>query len=186
MNVMLKNVEFWFAKLNPKRPNSKFNKENPTWELQIRTTSKEQKKEWEEKNLRVKAVIPDEEGAVPYYRVNLRKKSLKNNGEPNGPVQCVDHNLVNLNPDTVGNGSIGHVRLFQYEYGSDKDIASVLMGIQVVKHLVYTPNFDPNGGFEEEEGEVILPDDDDVPFETDSKSTPNMKPSVNNHSDDDF
>ena len=35
--AILKNCELWFAKLDPKRPNRKFNPENPTWEIQLRT-----------------------------------------------------------------------------------------------------------------------------------------------------
>jgi len=46
---IINNASIWFAKLDPKRPNNKFNKTNPTWECQIRTESKEVKKEEKKK-----------------------------------------------------------------------------------------------------------------------------------------
>ncbi len=136
--AIIRDCEIWFAKLDPKRPNAKYNKKNPTWECQIRTTSKEVKKSWEAMNLSVKAVLPDE--GAPYYRVNLRKKSIKEDGEAAGPVKVVNGGLEDIDPNTIGNGSIGNIRIFQYEYPKDdktKGIASVLMGIQITKHIVY-------------------------------------------------
>ena len=136
--AIIRDCEIWFAKLDPKRPNAKYNKKNPTWECQIRTTSKEVKKSWEAMNLSVKAVLPDE--GNPYYRVNLRKKSIKEDGEAASPVKVVNGGLEDIDPNTIGNGSIGNIRIFQYEYPKDdktKGIASVLMGIQITKHIVY-------------------------------------------------
>ena len=136
--AIIRDCEIWFAKLNPKRPNNKFNKKNPTWDCQIRTTDKAIKKQWEEMQLPVKAVVPDE--GAPYYRVNLRKKTIKESGESASPVKVVNGHLEDIDPDSIGNGSIGHIRIFQYEYTKEtggKGIASVLMGIQVTKHIVY-------------------------------------------------
>lgn len=136
--AIIRDCEIWFAKLNPKRPNNKFNKKNPTWECQIRTYDKATKKAWEELNLPVKAVVPDE--GAPYFRVNLRKKSIKEDGEPASPIKVVNGHLADIDPDSIGNGSIGNVRLFQYEYPKEsggKGTASVLMGIQITKHIVY-------------------------------------------------
>jgi len=136
--MILSDCELWFCKLDPKRPNNKFNKKNPTWECQIRTSNKETKKVWESHNLNVKAVVPDE--GQPYFRVNLRKKSIKEDGDNASPVNVIDGNMGELDPNTIGNGSIGNVRVFQYEYpkeGGGKGVASVLMGVQVTRHIVY-------------------------------------------------
>lgn len=151
---IIKGAELYFSKLNPKRPNSKFNKKNPTWEVQIRTEDKAKKKEWEDLGLAVKAVIPDD--GLPYYRVNLRKKSIKEDGENSSPVSVVDGKLNPVDPDSIGNGSIGNIRIFQYEYTNEgkKGIASVLMAVQLIKHLVYTaPARDDD--FEETETETV-------------------------------
>lgn len=138
--AIIKNAELWFAKLDPKRPSAKFNKKNPTWELQIRTQDKAVKKAWEELGLAVKAVVPDE--GAPYFRVNLRKKSIKEDGDAASPIKVVNGHLEDVDPNSIGNGSVGNVRIFQYEYpkeGGGKGIASVLMGVQVTKHVVYKP-----------------------------------------------
>jgi hypothetical protein len=152
---IVKDCELWFCKLDPKRPSAKFNKQNPTWEAQIRTTDKAVKKLWEEIGLPVKAVVPDE--GAPYFRVNLRKKSIKEDGEKASPITVIDGKLREIDPNSIGNGSIGNVRIFQYEYprkDGGKGIASVLMGIQVTKHIVYKPK--PRGDeFDEAETEVI-------------------------------
>lgn len=153
--AILKSCEIFFVKLNPKRPNSRFNKKNPTWELQIRTESKEKKKEWEALGLSVKAVIPDDD-SKPYYRVNLRKKTIKADGEKASPVKVVNGALEEIDPDTIGNGSVAHIRIYQYEYPDEnggKGIASVLMGVQVVKHIRYVPKH--NDDFEMTETETV-------------------------------
>lgn len=167
--ALVKNVELWFAKLDPSKPSKKFNKTNPTWELQIRTKSKDVKKEWEALGLKVKAVIPDE--GEPFYRVNLRKKSIKGDGEPSSAPSVVGGKLEPINPNSIGNGSIGNVRIYQYEYNDaakGKSLASVLMGVQITKHIVYeaAPRDDD---FEEEDMEVVEPEhkemtDDDIPY----------------------
>lgn len=138
--TIVNNCELWFVKADPHRPSSKFNRENPTWEAQIRTSSKAVKKQWEEAGLSVKAIVPDE--GEPYFRVNLRKKSIKADGDNASPVSVVNGKLEPIDPNSIGNGSLGNVRIFQYEYektGGGKGLANVLMGIQVTRHIVYTP-----------------------------------------------
>jgi hypothetical protein len=135
---IIKDCELWFCKLDPKRPNNKFNKENPTWECQIRTTDKAIKKIWEELQLPVKAIVPDE--GSPYFRVNLRKKSIKEDKESASPIKVINGKLEEIDPNSIGNGSVGNIRIFQYEYprkDGGKGLASVIMGIQITKHIVY-------------------------------------------------
>ena len=137
---ILKACEIHYPKLNPKRPNARYNKKNPTWEVQLRTTSVTVKKHWEAMHLKPKAVLNEEAGTVDYYRVNLRRKSIKADGEPSDPVKVVNGALEPIDPDTIGNGSIGNIRIFQYEYKNDdgEGVATVLMAIQLTKHVVYT------------------------------------------------
>lgn len=137
--TILKDCEIWFAKLDPKRPSAKFNKLNPTWEMQIRTTDKVQRKEWEALSLSVKAVVPDD--GIPYWRANLKKKSIRSKeAGPAEPVTVVNAAREPLDPNSIGNGSIGNLRLFQYDYPKEdgsKGIASILMAVQLTKHIVY-------------------------------------------------
>ena len=186
--AIIKDCEIWFAKLDPKRPNNKFNKKNPTWECQIRTTDKAVKKQWEELQLPVKAVLPDE--GTPYYRVNLRKKSIKEDGEAASPIKVVNGHLEDVDPNSIGNGSIGHIRIFQYEYpkeGGGKGTACVLMGIQITKHIVYKakPRDDEFGMTETET--IDMQDDNEGGEVTSVASTPSApSPAVNAKPDEAF
>ena len=155
---VIKAVEIWYPKLDPERPNARYNKKNPTWELQLRTIDKVVKKMWEDElNLNVKAIIPDE--GASYFRVNLKKRTIKADGTNAAPVDVVNGAKEQVDPKSIGNGSIANVRIYQYEYPKEdgtKGIASILMGVQLIKHIVYVPKpFDDD--FEEEETEVITP-----------------------------
>ena len=146
--AMLKNCEIHFLRANPKRPNSRYDKANPSWEVQLRTTNVAQKKEWELAGLRVKLVTypaDHEQEGLPMltedgqrqWRTRLRKHSITKAGEPASPIEVVDGALAPLDPDTVANGSIGNIRIFQYNYVKDgkPSVANVFMGIQITKHI---------------------------------------------------
>jgi len=141
--AILENCEVWHPKLDPKNPNDRYNKTNPTWEIQIRTNDKAQVEDWRSKNIPVKPHRETEDGPVLYYRANLRKKSIKADGEDSSFVEVKDGDLKNVDPTSIGNGSIANIRVFQYEYKDAKTgkvgIANVLMGVQLTKHLVYVP-----------------------------------------------
>jgi len=176
--MILHNCEVWFCKLDPKRPNSKFNKKNPTWECQIRTTDKTTKKKWEEAGLSVKAVVPDE--GEPYFRVNLRKKSIKEDGGKASPVRVIDGKMNDLDPNIIGNGSLANIRIFQYDYNIEgkKGTACVLMGVQITKHKLYTPK-PRDDDFEETDMETIAEDDtDDVGAEQATTAADDFTPAA--------
>jgi len=136
--AILKNVELFFAKLDESKPNARFDANNPTWEVQIRTRDKKQAKEWKDLNVNVKT--DDDDNGV-FYKATLKKKTKKANGEPQNPVNLVGGDLSPIDPNTLGNGSIGNVRIYQYNYevGGRKGIASMLMAVQVTTLKEYTP-----------------------------------------------
>jgi hypothetical protein len=143
--VIFNNVELYFSKLDPANPNSRFDKENPTWEVQIRTKDKAVAKEWKSQNLRV---TPDENDDGVFYRANLKKKSKKRDGSDMAPVNVVAGDLSPVDPATIGNGSVANLSVFQYDYNMNgKDgVASMLMGVQITTLNEYKPR--PNqGGF---------------------------------------
>ena len=169
--ALLKNCELHYIKCDPKRPNASFNKKNPTWEAQIRTTDLEQKKEWDALGLKPKLLVGKEgeenEGepiltadGKKQWRVNLKKKSVTQSGDAASPVKIVNGSLEDIDPNSVGNGSIGHVRIYQYEFDQEgkkeKGIASVLMAIQLKRHVVYIPKV-RDDEFEMEDTETINP-----------------------------
>ena len=66
--------------------------------------------------------------------------SIKEDKSEASPVKVLNGALEEIDPTSIGNGSIGNVRLFQYEYpkaSGGKGTASVLMGVQVTKHIIY-------------------------------------------------
>jgi len=167
--AILKNVELFYPRLDPKKPNAKFNKEQPTWEVQIRTRDKKVKAEWAALNLKPKTV-EDNDGKV-FYSVTLRKKSKKKDGEVNQPVKVIDGGLNDLNPMSIGNGSIGNVRIFQYEYGDEGKIASMLMAVQITKLNEYIPKASDDD-FEMTETEIVRVADADGGGDDDGDDSP--------------
>lgn len=157
--AILENCEVHFLRANPKFPNAKYDKENPTWEVQLRTTDVAQMKQWDELGIPVKAIIPKENPTKPYWRAMLKKHITKKDGTAASPVEVINGKREAVDPDSVGNGSVGNVRIFQYPYpkkGGGQGVASVFMGLQLTKHMVYKrPPRD--SGFGETETETIDP-----------------------------
>jgi len=151
--AILKNVEMYFAKLDPAKPNARFDQNNPTWELQGRTRSKKQAKEWQNMNIRV---IPDEDEQGMFYKANFKKKSKKRDGTDQNPVTVVNGSLEPVDTSIIGNGSIGNVRVYQYDYnvGGKEGVATMLMAVQITKLLEYTPK-PREDDFEMTETEVV-------------------------------
>ena len=184
--ALLKDVEVHYVKCDPARPSPKFDKANPRWEIQCRTTNPEQKDAWVELGLKPRLLVgkpgTDNEGVAilteegkRQWRLNLSKKSITRDGKEATPVEVINGARTPIDPNTIGNGSICNIRVWQYEYTAadgTKKFASVLMGIQVKRHLVYNrPVRDDE--FEDEDTETIMPEGDDSDFsEPDPQPTP--------------
>lgn len=162
--AILKNEEVWFAKLNPARPDkNKLNPDKPNWNLQCRTTDKDHRKKWKDMGFSPRVVREDpadEESKILYYSINLRKNAIKQEaGESTkaSPVSVVNGKNQEIDPTTIGNGSICNIRLYErdYEVGGIKKKGFTLMAVQVVKHVVYVSS--PMEDFDECETETVLP-----------------------------
>lgn len=134
--AILEGCGLWYVRCSPKHPNKKFNPENPTWEVQVRTSDKEKKKIWEANGIRVKAVVPDD--GAPYWQANIKRKQFKKIGEENTAPPVVDGSLTPISdPNTIANGSIGNVQIYEFKYLKDGEQKSsiTLMQIQVTTWL---------------------------------------------------
>jgi len=177
--AILKNVELWWAKIDPKAPVKNQDADKPDyWDVQVRTTDKAYATAMIKENIKfkplkrivkddngnamenelgekVREVVKDENGK-PYFFVNLRKKVTKVDGSAQQPVQLVAGDLSAINPKEMGNATIGNVRVFQYEYTyqGKKGIANMLMAIQVTKLIKYEPKSQEDA-FEITEMEVV-------------------------------
>jgi hypothetical protein len=187
---VLKNIEVHWVKLDPNKPEDPYGDDGVAkWEMQARTTDPKQRKEWTEAGLNVKAKTDDETGQHLYWRTTLRKPAFKKDGTPNAPVKVTDGGLRPLDPNTVGNGSIVNVALFQFPYAlrgkngkiTKEGLSNMLMSVQVVKHVVYTPQ--ARDDFEAVDTEVVTAGnsqhvdgddigDDDIPFDRTPTTVP--------------
>jgi hypothetical protein len=151
--TILRNVTFYYPKL--KNPNGKFDKSNPRWEIQLRTTDKAQVAEWRELGLNPK-LAEDEETGATFYRVNLQRKSKNTKtGEAVDPPTVVDSKRRPIDPATVGSGSIGHIKLYQYDTKSpdgEPVRGTTFIGLQLTTYVQFTPS--AREDFEEEEGDT--------------------------------
>lgn len=168
--AILKNIEGWWFKLNPEKPD-KYDPKKPNWNFQARTTSKEQRAEWLAHNCKVKAVREDpedEESKILYYKTSFSKRLTNKEGKALPPVSIIS-SKGDIDPDTLGNGSIVNIRIFEYDYVFEgkEGKSNMLQSIQLVKHVLYTP--EPGEDFEEEvETETVdaAPRDPDAPPRT--------------------
>jgi len=156
---ILKNCELHYIRLNPKYLSDTFNKDNPTYEVQIRTTSKEVMKEWKEEfSLPVRTIIPENEEEGFYFCSNIKKNKFKKDGTLSIPVEVVDGNLLPLDPNLIASGSVGNVMILQRDYvktnGTPAKV-SILMKVQITKLIKRKPSEFKRDDFHEEAMEVI-------------------------------
>lgn len=195
--ALIRNAAMYFVRLDPKHPNARWNPENPTWELQIRTSDPAQRDDWIALKLNPKLLkysdkskeldeageslagenILDAEGRKQ-WRVNLVRRSIKSDETKQTPPKVVNGHLEEIDPNTIGNGSIGNISVFQYESQKDKDVmVSMIRQVQVVKHIVYErqPGDDD---FEILDTETIIPEREDKDEEEATATKPTPKPAA--------
>jgi hypothetical protein len=198
--AIIKGLEIWYPRLDPKRPNKAFNKERPTWEIQVRTTDVNVKKEADAAGLKLKVLVHKEgeenEGepilrdGKKQYIAHLRKYSIKSDGTVNAPVEVFimqKGERVPADPRAIGNGSIVNIRIFQYEYeaGGKTKQASVLMGVQIKKLIKYESKGGDYEDFDDEDDTEIedAPESGDDDAEEDTPKT-KKGPSVSQADDE--
>lgn len=107
------------------------------WEMMIQTSDPAKVKELQDYGLTVKQDKEDEK----LFSVNLKRKGIKADGNPNAPVKIVDAKLSPITGDNIGNGSKVNVNLWQYAYEAPgrSGVATSLTAVQVVELVEYTP-----------------------------------------------
>jgi len=138
-----KNVELNWAKLTAP---IKTQWGTSQWELQMATTDKAVADEWTSNHFNVKPVLDADKNPVSpaKYSVNLKRKAMKADNNPNTPVRVVDSSKQELSTDaraSIGNGSVGNVMIYQYAYDAmgNKGIANSLTAVQVTDLKEYNP-----------------------------------------------
>lgn len=140
-SIILKNLTAKFCRISgTDAPVNPFGSKQ--WEMVIQTSDADKVQELKDLGLNVKQDKEDEKT----FNVNLKRKGIKADGNPNAPVKIVDSKLQPLEGNNIGNGSKVNVNLWQYEYEAPgrKGVATSLTAVQVVELVEYTPT----AGFE--------------------------------------
>ena len=145
--VILPNVYLFWVKCDPDHPADAFEEGKPQrWEAQLRwdLDNKQVNDIVKGAGLKAKAVVDDQKAEAPYMKLQVYKPIVNSKKEPLKPVVVVSGTLSPIDPNTVGNGSIGNVRLHVYDYEvrnkgkvTKSGTTSMLMGIQVTSHRIY-------------------------------------------------
>ena len=154
-SIIIKDVEAKFCRISgTDAPVNPFGSKQ--WEMVIATSDKTKIKELQDLGLNVKQDKNDENTSF----VNLKRKGIKADGNPNAPVKVVDGKLQPMDGSNIGNGSRVNVNLWQYEYEAPgrKGIATSLTAVQIVELKEYTPNagFEAIESTSAEEGEIAF------------------------------
>lgn len=161
--IFLKDATLNYAKLV--KPVNPFGTEQ--YELQAATSDDANAQKWRDLGLNVK----EKDGV---YTVSLKRKARKANGDDNGKVVVIDSALKPISEDrlmTLGNGSTGNIKLYQYPYeaAGRKGVATSLTAVQVVDFVEYVgggveSGFSIVGDVPAEEAASEAPAADEMPF----------------------
>lgn len=134
--VIIKDVELFYTKLA--QPANPFGTEQ--WEAQIRTNDKSAADSWK-KDFYLNVKENKEEG---YWFSNLtrglyRKDKGKITDQKNSPPDVVDSQRQPMDPNTIGYGSKGAVRIFQapYKFNGREGVSTTLSAVQVTELVPY-------------------------------------------------
>ena len=177
-NILLKNCNINWVKLDPNNPVPTYDEDGFEWTLEMRTNDEKQKAEWEAAHIKVKEKHDKETKEFLYYVAYLRKLAYKEEELEDGASikdvirkapSCVDLSLTPLDPTIVGNGSMAniHVKEREWTWKKKAGISADLKGIQV---SVLKPYHGDASVFEELGETKILEsedqlEEDDIPFE---------------------
>lgn len=158
-STVIKNAEVWWLHMDPESPDEY--QDDIFWSITIRTRDKLVKKEWEAQLLNV-AMKEDDDGV--FYQCTFRRNTVNAKGKSAVCPPVVNGKLRNIDSNTVGNGSIANINLFQRpNRQTPGKWVSTLMGVQVVVHKVYIPSENSGPMFTECQTETIQPaPDEDV------------------------
>jgi len=160
-NAIIKNVELFWVKCNPSKPVAPFGEEQ--WEVQLRFP----KKRVAEMEQYGKVKESDTKGV---FQLNLKKKAIKKDGSPAQAIKIVGTKADEvINPTTIGNGSVGNVKVMLKDYQIKGPKGNVTKeGTQVTLQAIQVTNlikYEPKGGNDfdfDDEGDDST-DDEDTP-----------------------
>jgi len=180
--AIIRGAELWWAKLDPKHPVEPFG--TLQWEVQLRFP-----KSAVEEMEQFGTVKKCKEGKL--YQLNLKKKAVKADGEPAKPIKVElkneDGDLEEIDPRTIGNGSVGAVKIMLRDYQitgpkgkvTKEGTAITLHAVQLDEegYIKYEPR---DGGFDFDEE-----DEDEAPKKKSKAPVKKSKKVVEEDDDED-
>jgi len=135
--MILRNVELYWAKLDPSNYDMGFGGDKPQWNVQVRIRDKAQAEAAKAEGLNLKL---DEDDSGTFYRASLRKDALKKDGTANLPVPVVGRDRHPVQDVTsIGNGTIANVKVreFDWTFNNKSGKGFRLDSIQIVDLIRY-------------------------------------------------
>ena len=130
--IVIKDAELHWARLD--KPVDAFNSGTLAYEIVVQTSDEAKANEWKAMKLNVKKVEKD--GNV-FFKVGLKRKAFNKAGKeaPKPDLIMADPDAEFSDSKEIGNGSIGNVRCFQYEYsvGGRTGVATQFNAVKVTK-----------------------------------------------------
>jgi hypothetical protein len=163
---ILNNVELWWAKVNPSKPERYEGKGPAKFSIQLRVKDKKTKESLE-KEYGFKFSPLEVEDKIVYktsisrYAYASGPDGKEDMNKPNKPVTVILGDGTPVDPDTIGNGSVGNVSFFCKEDKSGR----TLKGIQILKLMKFEPRGDDDEFELTDEFEIVGEDkDNDDPY----------------------
>jgi hypothetical protein len=157
---ILNNVELWWVKVNPAKPERYEGKGPAKFSIQIRVKDKKTKESLEKEfGFKFSPLEVDEK---IFYKTSISRYAYASGPDgkedmtkPNKPVTVILGDGTPVDPDTVGNGSVGNVSFFC----KDDKSGRTLKGIQIMKLKKFEPRGDDDEFELTDDFEVIEPSD---------------------------
>lgn len=134
--IVIRDAELYWARLD--KPVDAFNTGKLAYEIVAQTSDEAKANEWKGMNLNVKKVEKD---GKSFFKVALKRQSVNKAGKENPkPKLIIEDASGEFDGVTeIGNGSIGHIRCFQYDYnvGGRSGVATQFNAVKVTKLVKY-------------------------------------------------
>ena len=142
---IIRGLELHYARLV--KSHSPFGSE--VWDVQVRTEDDDVKTQLEDAGVKMKAHTDG------YWYAGIKRNVMNRKGEPNKAPVIVDANKQPIDPDiAIGNGSIGNLKLFSYDWsvGGRSGKSAMLSAVQITNLIEYKGGDDVDFDIEDAEG----------------------------------
>ena len=149
--ALLKNVEIKWAKLG--RAENKYMSEDTQWSIQTIVTD-EISKQFVKDGLLTKERYNEDDRPIISFR---RDTHYRKTGDERTPPRVVDLFGLELDADSIGNGSICNIQysIRDWEYQGRKGKSMELLAVQVIDHVIYSGGSSAGDEFDFEPNETV-------------------------------